>query len=136
MSRTSPNPRRYSRGKDTLDHNEPLHVYVQLIIVPTELEMTVRRMEHILSEYPAAVVSVASYRREKGRVVLTLDINMGPARGALLGTSSEVQAGYGFIWAVVKTLYYTSPRFCPPPPVTERFTDTMSTQDLVHLISN
>lgn len=136
MSRTSPNPRRYSRGKDSLDHNEPLHVFIQLVVVPAELETTVRRIEHLLAEYPAAVVSVASYQREKGRIILILDINMGPARGALLGTSSEVQAGYGFIWAVVKTLYYTSPRFCPPPPIAERFTNTISTQELVHLIAN
>lgn len=127
MSKTSPNPRRYSRGKDSLDASEPLHVYVQLIINPADIEVTIQRTEHLLSEYPAAVVSVASYRREKGRILLTLDINMGPAREALNGLSSEVQAGYGFVWALVKTLYYARPRFCPPPPAHERLSGAAST---------
>jgi len=108
---------------------------MQLVIAPSDLTMAVRRTEHLLAEYPAAVVSVASYRREMGAIVLVLDINMGPARQALLGHSSEVQAGYGFIWALVKTLYYTRPRFCSPPADHERIDPTQDTHDLLARIA-
>lgn len=135
MSKTSPNPRRYSRGKDTLDISDSLHIFMQLVIDPIELEVAVQRIEHLLTEYPAAVVSVATHRREYGRIIIVLDISMGPAREALLGLSPEVQAGYGFIWALVKTLYYASPRFCPPPPEHERKTATKATPEF-RLIAN
>lgn len=135
MSKTSPNPRRYSRGKESLDAREPLHVYIELALNPSDLEITIRRVEHLLTQFPAVVVNVASYTREKGRIVIVLDINMGPAKEALLGTSAEVQAGYGFLWAATKTLYYAHPKFCSPPPTHDRLSPATSTHELLTLLT-
>jgi hypothetical protein len=120
LTKVSPNPRRYSRGPEGLDPNQPLHVYMQVRVGKHELEPTVGRIEYLAEKHTNARMALASVRRDSTDVYLTLEIYMGPARAALRGTSTFLQAGYALLWDIVKTLFYAYPIFCNPPSAEER----------------
>lgn len=115
MTKASANPRRYSRGPEGLDENQHLKVYLALFVQPHDLEATSGRLDYLADKHEEAVVDLAGYGRENGEVMMTLEINMGPARTALRGQSHQVQAGYAFLWDAVKTLFYANPIFVGPP---------------------
>lgn len=115
MTKASANPRRYSKGPEGLDEQQHLKVYIALFVQPGDLEATSGRLDYLADKHEAAVVDLAGYGREQGEIMLTLEINMGPARAALRGQSNQVQAGYAFLWDVVKTLFYANPVFVGPP---------------------
>lgn len=120
MTKASANPRRYSRGAESLDENQPLNVFLAIHLEQEELGETIARLEYLAEKYGDADLDLAGYRREQRQVVLTLQIGMGPARAALRGTSTQVQAGYALLWDIVKTLFYAHPVFVGPPPAHER----------------
>lgn len=120
MTKQSANPRRYSRGLDALDPNQPLSVYFALHVGERELNSTVSRIEYLAEQHPQAHVQLAGVRRDGGEVVLTLEVQMGPARQALRGASTRLHAGYDLLWDAVRLLYYAHPVLCGPPHPSER----------------
>lgn len=120
MTKASANPRRYSRGPEGLDENQPLNVYVSITVGTHELKATIGRLEYLAEKYADAELDVVAYRREDAELILTLQIGMGPARQALRGISTQVQAGYALLWDIVRTLFYATPVFVGPPPEAER----------------
>lgn len=120
MTKASANPRRYSRGIENLDENQPLNVYLAIHVDPSELKATADRLQYLAHKHAEAVIDIAGYRREEGQLVLTLAVNMGPAREALRGTSIQVHAGYQLLWDLAKTLFYARPIFTSPPGDSER----------------
>lgn len=122
MTKVSPNPRRYSRGPEGLDPNQPLNVYMQVRTNMAELAATAARIEYLAEKHTGARVALASVRRDGSDVYLTLEVYMGPARAALRGTSTFLQSGYALLWDIVKTLFYAYPVFCNPPSEEERET--------------
>lgn len=115
MTKASANPRRYSRGPEALDENQNLKVYLALFVPASDLEATSGRLDYLADKHEEATVNLAGYGREHGEVMMTLEIDMGPARTALRGQSHQVQAGYAFLWDVAKTLFYANPIFVGPP---------------------
>jgi hypothetical protein len=115
MTKASANPRRYSRGTDGLDENQALKVYLALFAQSGDLEATYGRLDYLADKHEEAVVNIVGYGREHGETMLTLEVDMGPARAALRGQSRQVQAGYAFLWDVAKTLFYANPVFVGPP---------------------
>lgn len=115
MTKASANPRRYSRGPEGLDENQNLKVYLALFVQPEEMEATSGRLDYLADKHEEAIVNLAGYSRESGEIMMTLEIDMGPARSALRGQSHQVQAGYAFLWDAVKTLFYSNPIFVGPP---------------------
>lgn len=122
MTKASPNPRRYSRGPEGLDPDQPLKVYMSLRVEQTDLDRAATRLEKLVGEHPSAVIAVVAYRREAERVLLTIEVDMGPARAALRGTGAQAHHGYAFLWALAKAFYYARPVFCAPPSEEERAT--------------
>ncbi len=120
MTKASANPRRYSRGPEGLDPNLPLNVYMSVRVEPQTLDAAIGRLEYLAEKHPAAALDIASYTSSHGRIHLTLEIGMGPARAALRGTGLQLQAGYALLWDIVKTLFYAQPVFCGPPSAEER----------------
>lgn len=114
MTKQSANPRRYSRG-ESLDPEQPISVYLALKISDNDLENTLGRIEYLAEQHPLAIISFASYHQEEKEIVITLGVNMGPARQALRGLSIELSAGYNFLWDIQKVLFYSNPVFCAPP---------------------
>lgn len=111
MTKASANPRRYSRGPEGLNENQTLKVYIALFVQSSDLEATSGRLDYLADKHEEAVVNIVAYGREHGEVMMTLEVDMGPARSALRGQSHQVQAGYAFLWDVAKTLFYTNPVF-------------------------
>lgn len=120
MTKASANPRRYSRGAEALDENQPLNVYLAIHLEAEELSESIARLEYLAEKYAEAEFDLAGYRRDQNQIVLTLQVGMGPARAALRGTSTQVQAGYALLWDIVKTLFYANPVFVGPPGEHER----------------
>ena len=124
MTKASANPRRYSRGPEALDPTMPLNVYMQVRAEPHSLDSVIAKIEYVADKHPDALLDLAAVRRTAGRIYLTLEVNMGPARQALRGTSPELHAGYRLLWDLVKTLFNHNPVFCNPPSSDERATVT------------
>lgn len=120
MTKQSANPRRYSRGPAGLDPAQPLSVYLAVHVHADELSETIERIEYLAAQHPDAVVDLAGLRYESSELCLTLEVNMGPARQALRGDTTRLYAGYDFLWAAVKTLYYATPILCGQPHPNER----------------
>ena len=120
MTKASANPRRYSRGPEGLDPELPLSVYMSVRTDAENIEPTLARLEYLVDKHPDAQLALATYHTSHGRTVLTLEVNMGPARQALRGTGTQLQAGYALLWDIVKTLFYAHPVFCSPPSDEER----------------
>ncbi len=115
MTKTSANPRKYSKGADQLDPEQPINVYLELKVPVAERTLTVGRLQAVGNRHPKAEFHIAQEREEANESILIIKVSMGPARAALQGTSEQVNAGYQFIWDTVKTLYYARPIFCAPP---------------------
>ena len=122
VTKASANPRRYSRGPESLDPTMPLNVYMQVRAEPHNIDGVISKLEYVAEKHPDAIIDLAAVRRTAGRIYLTLEVNMGPARQALRGTSPELHAGYRLLWDVVKTLFNHNPVFCNPPSPDERAT--------------
>lgn len=120
MTKASANPRRYSKGPETLDPNMPLNVYMSIRVDPGSLDTVISRLEYLADKHEGARIDVAAYRRNQGHIMLTLEVYMGPARSALRGTSMYLQTGYALLWDIVKTLFNYNPILCGPPSPEER----------------
>jgi hypothetical protein len=120
VTKASANPRRYSRGADKLDPDQPLSVYLSIRVDPLGLDSALERLEYLADKHTEASMRVAAYRRYQGRVFLTIEVAMGPARQALRGTSAQLHSGYALLWDIVKTLFYAHPILCSPPGPEER----------------
>lgn len=115
MTKTSANPRKYSKGADQLNPDQPINVYLELKVPVSDRTLTVGRLQAVATRHPVAEYSIVQEREEVNESILVVKVSMGPARAALQGTSEQVNAGYQFIWDMVKTLYYARPIFCAPP---------------------
>ena len=115
MTKTSANPRKYSKGADQLNPDQPINVYLELKVPATDRTLTVGRLKAVSDRHPLSESYLVQEREEAGESILIVKVSMGPARSALQGTSEQVNAGYQLIWDIVKTLYYARPVFCAPP---------------------
>lgn len=115
MTKTSANPRKYSRGADKLNPEQPISVYLELKVPLGERTLTIGRLKAVHNRHPQSEFKILEERAEVGDAIIILEVSMGPARAALQGTSEQVNSGYQFIWDMVKTLYYARPIFCAPP---------------------
>lgn len=120
MSKSSANPRRYSKGKAALDPNETLFVYIEIRLEREDLQGIDARLRYLASRRPQAVLDVAGVRRESNKYILTLALDMGSMRSALRGTSVQEQVGYDLIWDLFEQLPEFGPVFAAPPAATDR----------------
>jgi hypothetical protein len=120
VSKSSANPRRYSKGKEALDPNETLYVYLEIRLEKEDLKGIDARLRYLASRRPQAVLEVAGVRRESNKYILTLGLDMGSMRSALRGTSVQEQVGYDLIWDLFEQLPEFSPVFAAPPARTDR----------------
>lgn len=120
MTKTSANPRRYSKGPEALDPNQPLNVYMLVKSDVNTLNSVYGRLEYLAEKHKDALIDIVSYKDIHGTIYLTLEICMGPARQALRGTSIHLQAGYALLWDIVKTLFNAHPVLANPPSSDER----------------
>jgi hypothetical protein len=115
MTKMSANPRKYSKGTDHLDPEQPLNVYLKLRTTREDLELAIGRIQFLTSKHSDAVAKIVDQSLEDGDYALTIEVSMGPAREALQGTSPQMRAGYQLLWDIAKTLFYARPVFCSPP---------------------
>lgn len=115
MSKSSANPRRYSRGKDAIDMEQPLIVHIELRCDKAAVATLDGRLRYLMSRYPNSSVDVLGIRREGVGVVATLGVDMGPLQAALSETSPKMLPGYNLIWDIYVQMPEYSPVFCPPP---------------------
>lgn len=115
MSKTSANPRKYSRGRELLDPEQELSVFMSLYLTNGEIQSTVKRIAFLGSQHPEASWRVVELSREDVETKITIEIVMGPAREALHGEHPQTLAGYALIWDIAKVLFYATPVFCAPP---------------------
>jgi hypothetical protein len=115
MTKTSANPRKYSKGADKLNPEQPINVYLELKVPSNERTLTIGRISAVHNRHKLSEFKIVQERAEAGELIIIVEVSMGPARAALQGTSEQVNAGYQFIWDLVKTLYYARPIFCAPP---------------------
>ena len=120
MSKSSANPRRYSKGKSALDPNETLFVFIEIRLEKEDLKGIDARLRYLASRRPQAVLDVAGVRRESNKYILTLGLDMGTMRSALRGTSVQEQVGYDLIWDLFEQLPEFGPVFAAPPATTDR----------------
>lgn len=120
MSKSSANPRRYSKGKEALNPDEILYVYLEIRLEREDLKGIDARLRYLASRRPQAVLDVAGVRRESNKYILTLSLNMGTMRSALRGTSIQEQVGYDLIWDLFEQLPEFGPIFAAPPARTDR----------------
>lgn len=120
MTKTSANPRRYSKGPEALDPNQPLNVYMVIKSDASALNATYGRLEYLAEKHKDALLDIVSYKDIHGTIYLTLEVCMGPARQALRGTSIHLQAGYALLWDIIKTLFNAHPVLANPPSADER----------------
>lgn len=119
MSKSSANPRRYSKGKASLDPNEILYVYIEIRLEKEDLKDIDARLRYLASRRPQAVLDVAGVRREANKYILTLSLNMGTMRSALRGSSVQEQVGYDLIWDLFEQLPEFGPVFAAPPAMSD-----------------
>ena len=120
MSKSSANPRRYSKGRAALDPNESLYVYMEIRLERGDLKGIDARLRYLASRRPEAVLDIAGVRREANKFILTLALDMGTMRSALRGTSMQEQVGYDLIWDLFEQLPEFTPVFAAPPSTTDR----------------
>lgn len=120
MSKSSANPRRYSKGRDALDFNEPLIVYVEIRVPPAEIRTIDSHVRYLVSRRASAVVDIVGVRRESDWLIVTLGVDMGPMRAALRGTSARMQHGYDLLWDIWEQMAERSPVLAAPPAPTDR----------------
>lgn len=115
MSKTSANPRKYSRGKDTLDPEQELSVFMSVYLTGSEIKSTVGRIAYLGKKHSEARWRIVELSKQDIETKITIEIIMGPAREALHGEHPQTLAGYALIWDIAKVLFYASPVFCSPP---------------------
>lgn len=122
MTTPSANPRRFSRGLDNLDPNQPLNIYLSLIVPKQRESMrdAFAVVERYREDWPQAVVEIVAYSDEGATVSLTVEIQMGPMRAALNNELAQTQAGYGYCFSIVKNCFHLRPVFTGPPTDHER----------------
>lgn len=126
MTKMSANPRKYSRGTDHLDPEQPLNVYLKLRTTHEDLELAIGRIQFLTNKHSDAVAQIIDQSPEDGDYALTIEVSMGSAREALQGTSPQMHAGYQLLWDIAKTLFYTRPVFCSPPSLGQEERDSYS----------
>lgn len=115
MTKTSANPRKYSKGIEHLNPEQPLNVYLKLRTNNSDLDLTIARIDLLKDKHNSAKATIVDKYKEDDDSIIILEVSMGPAREALQGTSEQVNAGYKLLWDIAKTLFYARPIFCPPP---------------------
>ena len=120
MSKSSANPRKYSKGRDALDPSEPLIVYVEVRMEVHNLKNIDSHIRYLASRRPAAVAGILGVRKESNRVIVTFGIDMGPMRSALRGTSPRMQHGYDLLWDIWEQMVEYDPVFSSPPASADR----------------
>lgn len=115
MSKTSANPRKYSRGHEHLDPEQELRVYMSLYLSNNDIAPTAGRLTYLGKKHPDAVWRVVELSYDELETVLTVEVQMGPAREALNGEHPQTLAGYAYLWDIAKVLFYASPVFSAPP---------------------
>jgi hypothetical protein len=122
MSKSSANPRKYSRGKDALDPEEPLLVFVEIRVNPDDITTLDSHLRYLLSRRPSAVATVMGIRREANKLIVTLGVDMGPIRAALKGQSPRMQNGYDLLWDIWEQMVDRSPVFASQPAASDMAT--------------
>lgn len=121
MTSPSANPRRFSKGVQNLNPNEPAYVYFSLIVTNREsIKTSFSAIDRYKEDWPQARVSPAGIMHENGMIRLVFQIDMGRMRKALKGESPEVQAGYGFLYTICKNLFHLRPALTSAPTPEER----------------
>lgn len=120
LSKSSANPRRYSKGKEALDPNETLFVYIEIRVGREDIPGLDTRLKYLASRRPEAVLDVVGIRKEANTFITTLAMDMGPMRQALRGTSAQEQVGYDLIWDLFEQLPEFGPVFAAPPAMRDR----------------
>jgi len=120
MSKSSANPRKYSRGREALDPTEPLIVYIEIRMETQDLKGIESHVRYLMSRRPNAVVSIVGVRRESSKIIVTIGIDMGPMRAALRGTSPRMQHGYDLLWDVWEQMVEYGPVLASPPASADR----------------
>lgn len=115
MSKSSANPRRYSRGKGAIDATEPLVVYIEIRLEKHELPRLNERIEYLASRRPASNIYVAGVRRETSKIIATLGIDMGPIGVALKGDGAQMQDGYDLAFDIWGNMVEYAPVFASAP---------------------
>ncbi len=122
MTAPSINPRRFSRGEDNLDPDA--HMCLWMSFATTNETGAVERVgeavEHYKAQYPQAAAQLVALQSAGAQVNVILEIDLGPTRAALLGTSIGVKAGYGLLRALVKHLFHLHPIFVVEPTASDR----------------
>lgn len=120
VSKSSANPRRYSRGKDSIDESQPLVVHIEVRCDKAAVATLDGRLRYLMSRWPNSQVDVLGIRREGVGVVATLGVHMGSLQTALSGTSDKLLPGYNLIWDIWVQMPEYTPIFCSPPGETDR----------------
>lgn len=120
MSKSSANPRRYSRGRDGIDASEPLIVYVEVRLDKSDVLVLNDRLNYLMSRRPQSVVDVVGMRRETSKIIATLGVDMGPIKSALAGESERMRDGYDLLWDIWENLPEYSPVFASEPGESDR----------------
>lgn len=115
MSKTSANPRKYSRGHEHLDPEQNLCVYMSLFLPNHDISPTAGRLTYLGKKHPDAVWRVVELTHDEMETRITVEVDMGPAREALNGEHPQTLAGYAYLWDIAKILFYASPVFASPP---------------------
>lgn len=115
MSKSSANPRRYSKGKEGLDVNERLIVYVELRVPRDQINTLDTRVRYLASRRPFAVIDFYGVRNEGPTYVATIGVDMGTMRAALKDESRRLKHGYDLLWDIWDQLYELEPVFAGPP---------------------
>lgn len=115
MSKSSANPRKYSRGKNAIDSNESLMVYVEIRCDKRDILVLNDRLSYLASRRPESVVDVVGLRRETSKIIATLGVDMGPIGNALQGTSEQMKDGYDLLWDMWENLVEFAPVFASEP---------------------
>jgi hypothetical protein len=126
MTKMSANPRKYSKGTEHLNPEQPLNVYLKLRTTREDLELAIGRIQYLTAKHSNAVAKIIDQSPKDGDFSLTIEVSMGPAREALQGTSAQMNAGYQLLWDIAKTLFYTRPVFCSPPSLGQEERDSYS----------
>lgn len=119
MSKTSANPRKYSRGAEFLNPEQDLSVYMALYLNQDDIKPTIGRIEYLGKKHREAQWRVVEIQKEDIETRIIVEVTMGPAREALHGEHPQTLAGYALIWDIAKVLFYASPVFCSPPQLGE-----------------
>lgn len=115
VSKSSANPRKYSRGRDAIDHEESCVVYVEIRCDKRDILVLNDRLTYLASRRPDSVIDVVGLRRETSKIIATLGVDMGPIGTALKATDPQTLDGYDLLWDVWENLVEFAPVFASKP---------------------